>query len=531
MDFAPIYLILIPVVASIFVYLTNDNYSNSVAFIGQAAISVVAVKYFQLQDGFAHTHSIILGGWSPVIGIVLRNDRISIAFVFLTILLWWSVMLYVWKNRGKDSQFMFFLMFLEGIYLGLLQTNDMFNIFVFIELITIVSAVLIMYKKDGESVRAGLYYLLFNSMGILFYLVGMAMLYNATGTLNMDLLTLRIADIKNVEFISTAYVFIMAAVGVKSAFFPVFNWLPKAHSAAPSSISALLSGLLVKSGLYVFIRMNAMFGYGGLDRFFLLLGFFTAFAGVFFALSQKDIKRILAFHTVSQVGIIMIGLNALDPSKQIGGILHIINHAFFKSLLFMGAGAIIHAYRKRNVNDIRGVLRKMPFVSIVMIVGMLSITGTPFFNGFVSKTIIKEGFKESALAGMGLRLVNIGTMVSFIKLSQIFFGEDKSEMASMDDYSARLGMLVPAVFCIALGVFHVPLMSYFLDIDVGKVNPMSLEHWITYGVNAAIGFIVYYKIVAKDFKFIRRVRQFNISFSNSNYLLILYIALMMIFKG
>ncbi|HKL10994.1 MAG TPA: proton-conducting transporter membrane subunit [Clostridia bacterium] len=531
MDFAPIYLIFIPVVASIFVYLTNDNYSNAVAFMGQAAISIIAVRYFQLQKGFEHLHSIVLGGWSPVIGIVLRNDRISIVFVFLTILIWWSVMLYSWKSRGKDSQFMFFLMFLEGIYLGMLQTNDMFSIFVFIELITIVSAVLILYKKDGESVRAGLYYLIFNSMGILFYLVGMAMLYNAFGTLNINLLTGRIAEIKNIEFISTAYIFIMAAVGVKSAFFPVFNWLPKAHSAAPSSISALLSGLLVKSGLYVFIRMNVMFNYDGLDNFFLFIGFITAFAGVVFALSQKDIKRILAFHTISQVGIIMMGLNALDPSKRIGGIMHMVNHAFFKSLLFMGAGAIIHVYKKRNVSEIRGVLKKMPFVSIFMIVGMFSITGMPFFNGFVSKTIIKEGLKEFALAGMGLRIVNIGTMVSFIKLSQIFFGEGDSKMTSTDDLPEKVGMIVPAVSCIALGIFHVPLMNLLLDIDIGYINPMSVGKWMDYFINAAIGFLVYTKIIARDFKFVRRIRQFKISFSNSNYLLVLYIVLMMVFRG
>src|SRR6056297_460551 len=531
MDFAPIYLIFIPVVASIFVYLTNDNYSNAVAFMGQAAISIIAVRYFQLQKGFEHLHSIVLGGWSPVIGIVLRNDRISIVFVFLTILIWWSVMLYSWKSRGKDSQFMFFLMFLEGIYLGMLQTNDMFSIFVFIELITIVSAVLILYKKDGESVRAGLYYLIFNSMGILFYLVGMAMLYNAFGTLNINLLTGRIAEIKNIEFISTAYIFIMAAVGVKSAFFPVFNWLPKAHSAAPSSISALLSGLLVKSGLYVFIRMNVMFNYDGLDNFFLFIGFITAFAGVVFALSQKDIKRILAFHTISQVGIIMMGLNALDPSKRIGGIMHMVNHAFFKSLLFMGAGAIIHVYKKRNVSEIRGVLKKMPFVSIFMIVGMFSITGMPFFNGFVSKTIIKEGLKEFALAGMGLRIVNIGTMVSFIKLSQIFFGEGETQTSSDGPWQEKAGMLVPAVLCIALGIFHVPLMNLLLDIDIGYINPMSVGKWMDYFINAAIGFLVYTKIIARDFKFVRRIRQFKISFSNSNYLLVLYIVLMMVFRG
>src|SRR6056297_3715009 len=352
MDFAPIYLIFIPVVASIFVYLTNDNYSNAVAFMGQAVISVIAVRYFQLQNGFEHAHSVILGGWSPVIGIVLRNDRISIVFVFLTILIWWSVMLYSWKSRGKDSQFMFFLMFLEGIYLGMLQTNDMFSIFVFIELITIVSAVLILYKKDGESVRAGLYYLIFNSMGILFYLVGMAMLYNAFGTLNIELLTDRIAEVNNVNFISTAYIFIMAAVGVKSAFFPVFNWLPKAHSAAPSSISALLSGLLVKSGLYVFIRLSDIFQITTFNRFFFIIGFFTALSGIIFALSQKDIKQILAFHTISQIGIIMMGLNSVNESTYIGGLIHIFNHAMFKSLLFMGAGVIINTYGIRRITDI-----------------------------------------------------------------------------------------------------------------------------------------------------------------------------------
>src|SRR6056297_2296972 len=535
MDFAPIYLIFIPVVASIFVYLTNDNYSNAVAFMGQAAISIIAVRYFQLQKGFEHLHSIVLGGWSPVIGIVLRNDRISIVFVFLTILIWWSVMLYSWKSRGKDSQFMFFLMFLEGIYLGMLQTNDMFSIFVFIELITIVSAVLILYKKDGESVRAGLYYLIFNSMGILFYLVGMAMLYNAFGTLNIELLTDRMAEVNNVNFISTAYIFIMAAVGVKSAFFPVFNWLPKAHSAAPSSISALLSGLLVKSGLYVFIRMNVMFNYDGLDRFFLFIGFVTAFAGVLFALSQKDIKRILAFHTISQVGIIMMGLNALDPSKRIGGIMHMVNHAFFKSLLFLGAGVIIARYNKRKVTEIRGVFRKMPLVSILMIIGMLSISGAPMFNGYVSKSIIKYGLKGNIIAEYAFAIINLGTIMSFLKMSQIFLKDNEYSrgitVAKKDRFlSVKLAMAIPAAFCIILGIFYTPIVSYILNVDISYVHSMEISNLVDYLINIGIGFIIYKLVIEKDYKFIRVLRHTNISFSTSNYLLILYIFIMMIWK-
>src|SRR6056297_1833431 len=535
MDIAPVYLIFIPVVASVFVYLTNDNYSNSVAFLGQAAISVVAVRYFQLQDGFEHTHSIILGGWDPVIGIALRNDRISIAFVFLTILLWWSVMIYAWQSRGRDSQFMFFLMFLEGIYLGMLQTNDMFSIFVFIELITIVSTVLILYKKDGESVRAGLYYLIFNSMGILFYLVGMAMLYNAFGTLNINLLTGRIAEIKNIEFISTAYIFIMAAVGVKSAFFPVFNWLPKAHSAAPSSISALLSGLLVKAGLYVFIRMNEMYTSVSLGNFFLVLGFFSALIGVIFALSQKDIKQILAFHTVSQVGIMMIGLNSVDQTKIIGGLMHIFNHAFFKSLLFLGAGVIIARYNKRKVTEIRGVFRKMPLVSILMIIGMLSISGAPMFNGYVSKSIIKYGLKGNIIAEYAFAIINLGTIMSFLKMSQIFLKDNEYSrgitVAKKDRFlSVKLAMAIPAAFCIILGIFYTPIVSYILNVDISYVHSVEISNLVDYLINIGIGFIIYKLVIEKDYKFIRVLRHTNISFSTSNYLLILYIFIMMIWK-
>ena len=530
MELVPVYLVLIPVVASMLVYLTHDDYSNAIVFLSQIVVSVLAVRYFRFLEALGEDHVLTLGDWSPAIGISLRNDRLSMAFIFLALLLWWSILLYVWRKRGRDSKFMFFLVFLEGIYMGLLQTSDLFNFFVFVELITIVSTILILYQKDGESVRAGLYYLLFNSMGILFYLVGMAMVYNAADTLNIAYLTERLPEIGNPGFLRTAYVFMMAAVGVKSAFFPVFNWLPKAHSAAPSSISALLSGLLVKSGLYVFIRMNAMFGYGGLDGFFLGLGLFTALTGVFFALSQKDMKRILAFHTVSQVGIILIGLTVPDPAWRIGGTLHIFNHAFFKSLLFLGAGAIIKTYRKRSVTEIRGVLRTMPFESVVMVIGMLSITGAPLFSGFVSKTLIKKGLEAMPAAGLALRLVNIGTMISFIKMSRIFFGVGHNDPVPWGGLAAKAGLLLPGVVSVALGVLHVPLVRLVLGADIGFVDPLKGEYWAAYGINALIGFVLYKLVVEKDYGFIKKARRVNISFGNSNYLLILYIVLMLIWR-
>src|SRR6056297_1584012 len=327
MNYIPVLLILIPIVASMVVYLTYNKYGNYIVFLSQGAISILAIRFFQLSEGFKEPVFLNLGNWNQTVGIVLKNDSLSFAFITLTIIMWWSAILYCWKIRGQDSKFMFLLIFLEGIYLGMLQTNDIFNLFVFIELITILSTILILYKKDGFSVRAGLYYLLFNSVGILFYLLGMVMIYNLMGTLNIEILTEKLEMVENVRFLTISYIFIMAAVGVKSAFFPVFNWLPKAHSAAPSSISALLSGLLVKSGLYVFIRLSDIFQITTFNRFFFILGFFTAISGIIFALSQKDIKQILAFHTISQIGIIMMGLNSMTGRAYVGGIMHIFNHS------------------------------------------------------------------------------------------------------------------------------------------------------------------------------------------------------------
>jgi multicomponent Na+:H+ antiporter subunit D len=417
----------------------------------------------------------------------------------------------------------------------MLQTNDIFNLFVFVELITIVSTILILYKKDGFSVRAGLYYLLFNSVGILFYLLGMVMIYNLVGTLNIEILTEKLKVVENTRFLTISYIFIMAAVGVKSAFFPVFNWLPKAHSAAPSSISALLSGLLVKAGLYVFIRMNQIYSTVSLGNFFLVLGFFTALAGVIFALSQKDIKQILAFHTVSQVGIMMIGLNVLDPGKSIGGLLHIFNHAFFKSLLFLGAGVIITRYNKRKVTEIRGVFKKMPLISILMIIGMLSITGAPMFNGYVSKTIIKYGLKGNAFAEYGLKIINLGTIISFLKMSQIFLKDDEYSkgisVAKKDRLlSVKIAIGIPAFFCLALGFFYIPIIKYIFNADISYVRVYEISNFIDYFLNIGIGFLIFKLVIEKDYKFIKVLRHTDLSFSTSNYLLIFYIFIMMIWK-
>ncbi len=526
MKFIPIYLIFIPIITSMIIYLLNNKYVNYLVFLCQGFITYFAIKYFTLHNHFLEIDILNLGGWEKAICISLKNDKLSMAFIFLSIFMWWIVLLYSWNIRKRDFKFLFFLMFLEGTFLGLLQSNDLFNLFIFIEITTIISTILIIYKKDGHSVKAGLYYLLFNSTGMIFYLLGLILIYTVTGTLNMDIAKERIELLNNTLIIKLALVFFMASIGVKSAFFPVYNWLPKAHGAAPACISALLSGLLVKSGIYAYIRLNYIFNITNLNDLFFILGVLTAISGIIFALSQKDIKQILAFHTISQIGIILMGLSSYQTKANIGGLLHVFNHALFKTLLFLGSGIIINHYDSRKITDIRGVFKRLPVVSIIMIIGMFSITGAPFFNGFISKTIIKYGIKHNSLHSALFFIINLGTCISFIKFSQIFFGD--YEAANFKKIHNKFSMVILGISCLLMGILYAPIINVFYDIDLSFINILSLSAWLNYLVSLLIGFIVFKFIIDKDFYPMKKIRHFNISFETTNFMLIFFIIIMTI---
>lgn len=527
MRLIPIYFIFIPIITALLIYVVNKEKFNRIIFLSQITLSILAVVFLKKILNI-NEYIIKIGGWDSKIGISLKNDYLSISFIILTIFIWWMIIIYSFDKRKSDFKFLFFIMFLEGTFLGLIQTNDIFNMFIFIEITTIISTILIIYKKDGYSVRAGLYYLLFNSFGMIFYLLGMILIYVVSGSLNFDVISEKISLYSYKDFIKLSYIFLIASIGVKSAFFPVYNWLPKAHGAAPASISALLSGLLVKSGLYVFIRMNGIFNINSLNEFFFYIGFITATSGIIFALSQKDIKQILAFHTISQIGIILMGLSSNDTYSYYGGIFHIFNHALFKSLLFMGAGIIINVYETRRITEIKGVFKKLPLVSIFMIIGMLSITGAPFFNGYISKSMIKYGFKYNIFKYYLLQLINIGTGLSFIKFSQIFF--DKSDFKVKTKLNQLIPLMILSIACIFLGIFYKTLTNEFFSLNITFINLFNIKAWINYLIIIIIGIILYKTVIEKDYKPFRIIRHLKISFETSSTMLVLFIFIMIIWS-
>ena len=517
-------LVFFPVIVSIVIYLSKWRHMNIIAMVSQLALTILAVVYFSHFYGdFQSTH-IVLGGWDARIGISLANDELSMSFIFLSLFSWWMVLLYTFHLGETDHTFLFFLMFLQGVFLGLLQSNDLFNLFVFLELATIIVAILIAYKKKGESFRAALYYLLLNVPAMLVFLVGIILVYFTYGTINIVVLTEQFQDVDDTVLLRFSYVLMMAGISVKAALFPVFTWLPKAHGVAQSAISALLSGLIVKAGVYLFFRINFLYEGAGFaySDFFFVIGALTAISGVMFALSQKELKQILAFHTVSQVGIIMMGVSSADEAMFYGGILHTFNHALFKSLLFLGAGVIIQVFRTKKVGEIRGVFRTMPIVSIFMIVGMLSITGAPFFNGFISKSIIKYGLMDQGWRYWALYIINIGTVTSFIKMSQIFFGP-KTLSYPLKNMAQNTALMVLAFGCVLLGNFYIPFSEGFFGIRVEEFDLMSFDVFLDYGITVAIGLVFYFTVIAKDLKPVRMIRESNVSFENAQLTFIAYI--------
>jgi multicomponent Na+:H+ antiporter subunit D len=313
---------------------------------------IVLYIYLLTQGVYEHPIILIFGGWNPIFAISFYVDQTSMLFIGLTLIMWLVILLFTFKKHRDDHMYLFFLMFLQGIFLGLVQTNDLFNLFVFLELITVLVTILIAYNKSGPSFRAGIYYLLINTLGALFFLIGIILIYYVYGSINIQYVASQISLHSESNFVKLAYVMMLSGISIKAAFVPLYSWLPRAHSVAKTSISALLSGLIVKLSLYVFIRIHHdLFLEAAYDigTFFFYIGAITGLIGVGFALVQKDLKQILAYHTVSQIGLMMMGLSSLHDVSFSGGMLHIIHHAFFKSLLFLAAGQIIYVYKTKKV--------------------------------------------------------------------------------------------------------------------------------------------------------------------------------------
>lgn len=526
--YIPMLFIFIPIFAGIIIFLFKHKTVSLLVFPAQLILMILFGLYLYRLQSDPSISFLIIGGWNQRFAISLKNDTLSLLFIGLSIFMWTMVLFYTFKTNRKYHKYLFFLMFLEGVFLAFLQTNDLFNLFVFLELITVLITILIAFKKNGPSLKAAIYYLLLNTLGAMFFLIGIIILYYTYGSINIAYLGEHISDFVDEPMVKFAYIVMISGISVKSALFPLYTWLPRAHGVAYTSMSALLSGLLVKGGLYLFIRIHVyMFGYQTyqMTEVLFYIGAISALAGVILALTQKDLKQVLAHHTISQVGIMMMGLSYGYGLSYYGGLFHIVNHALFKSLLFLCAGLIIYEYKTKKIAAIRGVFKSMPLTSIFLIVGMLAITGAPFFNGYVSKTLVKYSFKEEPFKMFLFTLINLGTATSFIKFSQILFGP-KVKLEKRKDVKQYISVITIGISCLAIGIFYKELGLFIFNLDLSYVKLFDLRAWLDYVVYLLIGYLFYKYYISKDYKPVRAIRSYQATFETANYLFIFYIALL-----
>ena len=390
----PILIIILPLLAAFLVLLTR-KYKIVLATVSiiTSIVFTLTLSSRVLSNDKITYH---LGGWRGPLGISLVVDGLSFFFSLIVLGLGLLVIIYSIPEKRYGRTYYFLLLISLSSMIGVIYTADIFNMYVFYELLSLAVYLLIAYPKTGVTLRASFNYLIMGGVGLSFFLLGIGFLYAMTGTLDIFHIAERLPAAFNssTRMVLMSFVLIATGMGIKIAVFPLHGWLPDAHSMAPSPVSALLSGVTVKIGIYCLIRVvytafNAeMFFLINSHNILMVLGVVSLLFGASMALVQKDLKRLLAYSTINQLGIVLIGLGIGTELGLTGALFHVLNHAIMKSTLFFCAGIMIAETGTREVQGLNGFGRQQPAITFAFIIASLGMIGIPPINGFASKWLI-----------------------------------------------------------------------------------------------------------------------------------------------
>jgi hydrogenase-4 component F len=363
------------------------------------------------------------------------------------------------------------LLWFLGTMLWGCVTNNVIMLYVAIEATTLTSALLVSFYWDRRALEAGYKYLMLLTIGITFALFGCVLLYaGAAATKRLDgVSALLISDVRGVAqympsgTAAVTIAFLVIGFGTKAGIAPFHPWLPDAHAEAPTPVSVLLSGVMIKMALYALARTVTIFypAWPQVTIFIVVLGAFTMLLGIILALTQNDLKRLLAYSSVSQMGYVLVGIALGTYLGCYGGLFHLLNHALYKSLLFMCVGAVIYATGARRIDELGGLRNQMPVTSACFFLGALAIAGFPPLNGFWSKLTIYLALARAGLwwAAVIAILTSVLTIAVMVRAGyRVFWGGQHSGSpvtVSAREVPARMWvpMVVLAATCALLGVY------------------------------------------------------------------------------
>lgn len=419
-----------------------------------------------------------VGGWKIVgnipIGIYLVYDGLS-AFILLILNLVSAIVLiysikYIELYTAKPKFYCLFMLMLAGMN-GVVLSGDLFNLFVFMEIAAISSYALVAFGTESEELEAGFKYQVMGSVASAFILLAIALLYSFTGTLNLaDMGIILKGSFPNLVALVALCLF-LAGFGLKAGIVPFHAWLPDAHPSAPAAVSAMLSGLLIKAiGIYPIIRIfysvydfkdNILF-----NNTMLWLGLISMTVAGLLAFAQRDLKRMLAYSSVSQMGYIVFALGLANTWAILGALLHIFNHAIAKALLFLNSGNLIYTTSERDMYKLGGLRKSLPFVYSSTLIGALSIAGIPPLVGFWSKLLIVLGAISKGYYFMACWIVAISilTLSYYLHMQKlVFYGEEKIKPQRKVPFSMSLAVGILLLIAIIGGVLLLPKFFYIIS--------------------------------------------------------------------
>ena len=417
------------------------------------------------------TVSYTLGSWTPPFGIEYRVDVLNAFVLFLVSLAGAAIMIYaresVAREIAEDKQAWFYTMYLLCLtgLLGIAITGDAFNIFVFMEVSSLATYVMIALGRHRRALMAAYQYLILGTIGATFYVIGAGLLYVMTGTLNLHDLSGRIDTIQDTRAILAALAFITVGISLKLALFPLHVWLPNAYAYAPSVATSFLAGTATKVAIYLLIRF--FFSVFGADYTFatvpmtemlLVLSLAAMFGASFVALFEDNVERMLAYSSVGQIGYITLGIALANANGLTSSVAHLFNHAVIKTALFLVMGAVIYRIGVARMSDIAGIGRRMPISMSCFAIAGLALMGTPGTAGFISKWYLVLGALDRDMLWLAMLIVASSL------ISVVYVGRVVEVMWFREPNGAALGASDPPASMLAV-IIVVTLAAVWFGFD------------------------------------------------------------------
>ncbi len=483
----PVLLVAVPLIAAPLAALLNRPTLSWLVAVAASfwALYAAGGLLAQVQGGRVLRYE--MGSWAPPIGIEYRIDAVSAFVAFIVAAIGAVAVLYARQSVEREVEsdriplfYAAWILSLTGL-LGISVTGDVFNVFVFLEISSLSAYALIAMGQDRRALVSSYQYLIMGSVGATFIVIGIGLMYAMTGTLNMVDLAERLPAVMDQRTIPVAFAFLAVGFSLKLALFPLHLWLPNAYTYAPSAVTAFIAATATKVAVYMMLRFfftvfGAAFAFDRMqvDLVFMPLALVAIFSMSLVAIFQVNVKRMLAYSSVAQIGYMILGVSMASVTGLTAAIVHMFNHALMKGALFMALGAVFYRIGSVHIEAMQGLGRKMPWTMASFVLAGLSLIGVPATVGFISKWYLISGALELGWWPVAV-LVLITSLMAVVYIWKVVEAAYFKDFAGDDDtvQEAPLGLLLPT-WALIVANFYFGIDATFTSGVAGQAARMLL---------------------------------------------------------